>query len=163
MRKVGELFGLHEQQVQLADMALLEAAHCWRISLRETTNTTATMPYKIERKRNGVIKRFSGVVTFDDVLKSEQEISSHPDFRTLHYVISDYIGTDYKGIAKEQGDEVSALRIGAHLSNPRIRYAFVIQNPEIREQIKDAISQGLMLFETKIFDTYEQAAAWVGL
>jgi hypothetical protein len=121
------------------------------------------MPYKIESKRNGVIKRFSGVVTFGDVLKSEQDVSSHPDFRNLHYVISDYIGSEYKGISTEQAEEVSALRIGAHLSNPRIKYAFVVQNAGIRRQIAEAISQGHMLFETKVFDTYEQAAAWVGL
>jgi len=121
------------------------------------------MPYKIERKQNGVIKRFSGEVTFEDVLKSEKEVSGHPDFQTLRYVISDYIGSDYRGLTTEQADEVNALRIGAHLTNPRIKYAFVIQNAGIRDQIKLAISQGLMLFETKIFDTYEQAAAWVGL
>jgi len=121
------------------------------------------MPYKIERKRNGVIKRFSGEVTFDDVLKSEQEVSAHPDYRTLQFVISDYIGSNYKGITTEEADEVNALRIGAHLSNPRTKYAFVIQNAGIRDQIKEATSQGRMLFDTKIFDTYEQAAAWVGL
>jgi hypothetical protein len=121
------------------------------------------MPYKIERKRNGVIKRFSGKVTFDDVLQSEQEVSAHPDYRTLHYVISDYIGSEYLGITAEQAQDVNALRIGEHMSNPRIKYAFVIQNLRIREQIKEAISQELMLFETRVFDTYEQAAAWVGL
>jgi hypothetical protein len=68
-----------------------------------------------------------------------------------------------KWITAEQAEEINALRIGAHHSNPRIKYAFVIQNPEIRAQIKEAISKELMHFETTIFEAYEQAAAWVGL
>jgi hypothetical protein len=121
------------------------------------------MPYKIERKRNGLIKRFSGAVSFEDVLKSEQEVASCPDFSTLRYVISDYIGSDYKGITEYQKVDINALRIGGHGTNPFIKYAFVIQNPEIREQIKAAVVEGDLLQQSQIFDTYEQAAQWVGL
>jgi hypothetical protein len=121
------------------------------------------MPYKIERKRNGVVKRFTGVVTYEDVLKSEQEVSSHPDYTTLHYVISDYIGAVYNGIADDKQADINALRIGGHRVNPRIKYAFVLQDPGVRVQIKDAVASGVMLHTAKIFDTYEQAAAWVGL
>jgi hypothetical protein len=62
------------------------------------------MPYKIEPKRNGVIKRCSGMVTFDELLKSEKEVSAHPDYRSLKYVVSDYIGSDYSGITEDQAD-----------------------------------------------------------
>jgi hypothetical protein len=121
------------------------------------------MPYKIERKRNGLVKRFYGVVTFADVLKSEREVASDLDYATLRYVISDYIGSEYSGLTDDQKNDINALRIGGSLSNPRIKYAFVIQNPDIRAQIKDAVANGDMLHQTQIFDTYEQAAAWVGL
>jgi hypothetical protein len=123
-----------------------------------------SMPYKIERKRNGLVKHFSGVVTFDDVLASEQAVISDPVYTSLQYVISDYICADYRGITDAQKDDVNALRIGGHLlSNKAIKYAFVIQNPEIRAQIMDAVESGDMPHQTQIFDTYEQAAAWVGL
>ncbi|NVO05655.1 MAG: hypothetical protein HXX19_06810 [Rhodoferax sp.] len=121
------------------------------------------MPYKIERKRNGLVKRFSGVVTYADVLKSEQEVAAHPDFSTLRYVISDYIGSDYRGITEEQKTDINALRIGGHHANPHIKYAFVIQNPGVRAQIQEAVANGDLLHQAHIFDTYEQAAQWVGL
>jgi hypothetical protein len=121
------------------------------------------MAYRIEHKRNGVIKNFSGVVTYEEVLKSEQEVAAHPDYMTLRYVISNYIGTEYKGLTDSQKDDLRALRIGEDISNPRIKYAFVIQNPVIREQIKSAVASGELLHKKQIFDTYEQAAAWVGL
>lgn len=121
------------------------------------------MAYKIERHRHGLVKRFSGVVTYEDVLKSEREVSAHPDYTTLRYVISDYIGAVYGGITDDQQTDINALRIGGHLANPRIKYAFVIQNPAVRAQIKDAVAGGLILHTAQIFDTYEQAAQWVGL
>lgn len=121
------------------------------------------MPYKIERKRNGVVKRFTGLVTYEDVLKSEQEVSAHPDYATLHYVISDYIGAAYNGISDDQQAVINTLRINGYRVNPRIKYAFVLQDPGVRVQIKDAVTSGVILHPAKIFDTYEQAAAWVGL
>ena len=121
------------------------------------------MPYKIERKKNGVVKRFTGVLTYEDVLKSEQEVSAHPDYTTLHYVISDYIGAVYIGISDNQQADINSLRICGHRVNPRIKYAFVLKDPGVRVQIKDAVASGVMLHAAKIFDTYEQAAAWVGL
>jgi hypothetical protein len=121
------------------------------------------MTYKIENKRNGLVKHFSGSVTYQDVLKSEQEVAAHPDYSSLRYVISDYIGANYDGITDSQKADINAIRIGGHYSNPHIKYAFVIQNPAIREQLKIAIANGEMLHATQIFDTYEQAAAWVGL
>jgi hypothetical protein len=121
------------------------------------------MTYKIERKRNGVVKNFSGAVTCAEVLKAEQEVVAHPDYMTLRYIISNYIGTEYIGLTDSQTDDRPVLSIGGHVSNPRIKYAFVIQNPVIRELIKSAVASGEMVHKTQIFDTYEQAAAWVGL
>jgi hypothetical protein len=131
--------------------------------ITQTTIRTNAMPYKIERKRNGVVKRFTGVVTYEDVLKSEQEVSGHLDYTSLQYVISDYIGAVYNGISDDQQAVINALRIGGHRVNPRIKYAFVLQDPGVRVQIKDAVANGVMLHAAKIFDTYEEAAAWVGL
>jgi hypothetical protein len=107
--------------------------------------------------------RFSGVVTFDDVLKSERELSAHPDYNTLQYVIFDYIGAIYSGIADDKQTDINELRIGGYHANPRIKYAFVIQNQVVRAQMEDAVASGVMLHPTRLFDTYEQAAAWVGL
>ena len=121
------------------------------------------MPYKIEQKRNGIVKRFTGVVKYEDVLKSEQEVSAHPDYTALQYVISDYIGAVYNGISDDQQAVINTLRIGGHRVNPRIKYAFVLQDPGVRVQIKDAVASGVMRHTARIFDTYEEAAAWVGL
>lgn len=121
------------------------------------------MAYKIERYKHGVVKRFSGVVTFEDVLRSEQLVHEDPDFTVLRYVVSDYTGAEFRGLTESQMRDINALRIGGHFSNPRIKYAFVNLNPEIRSQIAEAVASGDMLHEAETFDSLEQASDWAGL
>ena len=121
------------------------------------------MAYKIERNKYGVIKRFSGVVTYDDVLGSEQQVHSDPNFTVMRYVVSDYTEAEYHGLTESQRRDINALRIGGHFSNPRIKYAFVLQSPEIRAQIESAVANGEMLYPTGTFDTMEEASDWAGL
>lgn len=121
------------------------------------------MPYEIEWKSHGAVKKFSGVVTYEDVLRSEQQISGSSNFTNLRYVISDYSGADYQGITENQKVDVNALRIGGHFVNKGIKYAFVLQNPQVAAQMQEAVASGMMLFETRVFERYEQAAQWVGL
>ena len=84
------------------------------------------MAYSIEWKPGGAIKRFSGTVTFSDVLASEEEISGSPHFNALRYVISDYTGAEYAGITASQRADVNALRIGGFLVNKNIKYILVV-------------------------------------
>jgi hypothetical protein len=121
------------------------------------------MAYTIERKPYGVVKRFSGVVTYDDVLQSEQKVQADPDFTRMRYVISDYTGADYRGLTDSQKADVNALRIGGHFTNPRIKYAFVLQDPEICAQMARAVANGEMLHQAQTFESLEQASNWAGL
>jgi hypothetical protein len=110
-----------------------------------------------------VIKRFSGVVTYADVLRSEQEVHADPDFTRMRYVLSDYTDAEYSGLTESQKADINALRIGGHFSNPRIKYAFVMQNPEIAAQMASAVANGEMLHQAQMFDTLEEASDWAGL
>jgi len=121
------------------------------------------MAYKIERYRYGMVKRFSGVVTYEDVLHSEQQIHSDPYFNSLRYVVSDYTVAEYRGLTESQMHDINALRIGGHYSNPRIKYAFINLSPEIRRQIESAVAKGEMLYPAETFDTFEEASDWAGL
>jgi hypothetical protein len=121
------------------------------------------MAYKIERKKYGVVKRFSGVVTYEDVLKSEQQVHADPNFAVFQFVVSDYTGAEYRGLTDSQKTDINALRIGGHFSNPRIKYAFVSPNPVKREQIASAVANGDMLHEAATFDSFEEASDWAGL
>jgi hypothetical protein len=110
-----------------------------------------------------VVIRFSGVVTYEDVLRSEQEVHADPDFTRLRYVLSDYTGAEYHGLTERQMLYINALRNGGHYSNPRIKYAFVNLNQKIRSQVADAVANGEMLHQAEAFDTFDEASDWAGL
>jgi hypothetical protein len=103
------------------------------------------------------------VVTYADVLASEQQIHCDPDFTALRTVASDYTGANYVGLTESQQGDINALRIGGHYSNPRTRYAFVIKNPQIAAQMAKTVANGEMFHQTKAFDNFEQASDWAGL
>jgi hypothetical protein len=121
------------------------------------------MAYTIERHAYGVVKRFAGVVTYDDVLRSEQQVHADPNFTRLRYVVSDYTGAKFNGLTESQMRDINALRIGGHYSNPRIRYAFVNLKPEMRSQIANAFADGDMIHHAQTFETFEAASGWAGL
>jgi hypothetical protein len=121
------------------------------------------MAYKIEHERHGVVIRFSGVVTYEDVLRSEQEVHADPDFTRLRYVLSDYTGAEYHGLTERQMLYINALRNGGHYSNPRIKYAFVTSNPVERAQLTSAIANGVMLHQAETFAMFDEASDWAGL
>jgi hypothetical protein len=121
------------------------------------------MAYTIERRKYGVVIRFSGVASYEDVLRSEQQIHSDSDFTRFRYVVSDYTSAEYHALTESQLRDINALRIGGHYSNPRIKYAFVTSSPVKRAQVGSAIANGEILHEAQTFDTFEQASDWAGL
>jgi len=121
------------------------------------------MPYTIDWKFKGAVKRFSGVVAYKDVLKSEQEISGSMQFTDLRYVISDYSDAEYKGLCESEEVDVTALRLGGYITNKGIKYAFVGISQEVQRHLCEAVVTGRMPYQTRVFDNYEQVAKWLEL
>lgn len=119
------------------------------------------MAYTIQWKPDGAVKYFTGVVTFDDIIRSEREISGHSCFTTLKYVISIFLNAQHLGLTDSERLEVRALRAGGFYSNPRIKYAFVTTDPNIKVAIEQSVLAGQTLHETKVFASFESAISWV--
>jgi hypothetical protein len=121
------------------------------------------MAYKIVCYKYGVVTRFAVMVSFGDVLRSEQQIHEHPDFTWMRYVIADFSDAQYSGLTNSQKADINVLPIGGRYSSPPNKYAFALKNPVIREQIGSAVANGEMLHLAQTFDTFEQASDWAVL
>ena len=119
------------------------------------------MAYTIQWKADGAVKYFTGLVTFEDIIKAEREIAGHSNFDALKYVISMYMNTQHIGLTDAQRTEIRAQRAGGFYSNPRIKYAFVTSDPTIRDAIEQSVIDGQTLHLTRVFRTYEEAVGWV--
>jgi len=119
------------------------------------------MPYRLEWEPRGVIKHFWGPVTFEDVFQSEGEIQSSPVFDDLRFVISVFDGDSGAKLSKSESDHIHALRLGAAISNPRLRYAYVSNNEGSRRLLAETTLKSNSVFVVQIFDNLGEARQWV--
>jgi hypothetical protein len=121
------------------------------------------MPYEIEWSHHGVVKHFTGDVTSDDVISSEQEIVGNSNYMSLKYVLSTYLLAQRVIMDHTQRRDLRALRLGGYYSNPRIKYAFVTKDMAINGPIEQSVADGETLHPVRVFDRYEHAAEWLGI
>jgi hypothetical protein len=120
------------------------------------------LAYSIQKRSGGAVKYFTGDVTFNDIFKSEGEITGSIKFTSLKYVISVFLDTRHPGLTEPQRMEIRALRLGVYYSNPRIKYAFVTEDANVTYAIEKSVSDGPTLHATIVFRDYQDAVAWVG-
>jgi hypothetical protein len=121
------------------------------------------MPYLIEWTHHGAVKHFTGEVSFEDVIASEKAIVGNPNYMSMKYVISMYLLAQRVTMNHTQRRDIRALRLGGFYSNPRIKYAFVTKDPEIKAPIEQSMADGETLHPMRVFEKYEHAVAWLGL
>jgi hypothetical protein len=100
-------------------------------------------------------------VSFEDIINSEREIAGSSIYMTLKYVIVMYINTQHSGLSESELVDIRALRLGGYYSNPRIKYAFVIADTNIKNAIEQSVIDGQTLHATRVYESYENAFAWV--
>jgi hypothetical protein len=118
------------------------------------------MPYSIEWTNAGAVKTFTGTVTYEEILRSEREISGNSKYRTLWYVVADFMNAQHPGITNSECDDVRVLRLGGFYSNPRIKFAFATQDSTLKSAIEMSVINGYTLHPTKAFPTLDAAMAW---
>lgn len=118
------------------------------------------MTYNIEWQEYGAVKRYTGDVSFAEVLSSESRIAAYPNFTSLRYVILDYLNAKRPDLNRSELTEIRAQRVGGFFTNPRIKYAFATTDAKLKAQVEQGIADGQFRHVTKVFPTYEDAFAW---
>ena len=120
------------------------------------------MPYTLIWEPHGVYKKFTGVVTGAELVRSVNDVAHDMLFRTASYEVSDYLCADSTDFSQDALNEVRAVRIGSFQRNPRIKVAIVTLNSEIQQRIYSTIAARLTLHQTKVFSEIGDANEWVG-
>lgn len=119
------------------------------------------MAYQLDWHEFGVVKQFSGRVTFRDVYTSEREIIEDWRFSHLRYVLSDYLNILEISLTSAEQNILVALRLGARHTNSRLKYAYLSSHPCVQEAVADSIKKSRGRFEQCLFQTYLEAMHWV--
>ena len=120
------------------------------------------MPYTLTWEAYGVYKKFTGVVSGAELVRSVMEVANDIQFAQARYEVSDYLGADATDFSQDALNEVRAIRIGSFSRNPKVLVAIVTLDTEIQQRIFSTIAARLTLHQTRIFSELSDANAWLG-
>jgi hypothetical protein len=119
------------------------------------------MGYKLSWEPHGVVIRFSGSMTIDDIVNASVEYEADGRFDGLQYVIADYTQITGCTTKPEQIDDVWAIDTGAKISNKNIRKAIVTTSPDVVAMADRYKGAPYCAFPVKCFTTESDARAWL--
>ncbi len=119
------------------------------------------MSYEIYWEPHGVIKRFFGHVTSDELVQSVVEIEKDARFDTLRYCINDFLGISGISSSTRDVEEISVIDKGASLTNPRINIAVVAISPDVLALASEYANSSLNAYPTKLFSSLDDARSWL--
>jgi len=119
------------------------------------------MSYEVLWEPRGAIKRFWGVVSSDDMIRSVVETEADARFDTLRHVINDFRDVAEIRFGAEEVSEIETMDLGASRTNRGIKIAIVAILPELIELASQYANSALNVYPTQIFATMEHARAWL--
>jgi hypothetical protein len=109
----------------------------------------------------GLVRRFFGHVTADELARSAILGQQDPRFDTMRYVINDFRDCSSVDAPPEAVEEIAATDAGAAMTNKSIRIATVSNNPAILA-ISDLYEKaGYSPYPVRNFSTIEAARKWL--
>lgn len=120
------------------------------------------MPYATEWETRGVVWRFWGVVTGDELLQSNHEIYGDERFDRLAYQIVDLTRVEQFAVSEDDMLVMAASDRAAALSNGNIHVAVAAKNADVKRlsAIYEAASVRSPWVQ-RVFETVEEARRWV--
>lgn len=118
------------------------------------------MGYELIWEPRGVVKRFTGKVSDQDMLQSVVESEVDRRFDSLRFVINDFLAIQDITTSVQVVEEISAMDSGAAFSNPRIKVAVVTTSIDVISLATAYINSPLNQYPTRIFSTMAEARTW---
>jgi len=120
------------------------------------------MPYSLTwEPPNGACRRFTGLVTSDELVDSVVELTTALQFDELRYTIS--IFTDVTGLETDRStlEDMVALDYGAYEWNPRFVSAIVAEAALVVQLLRTFEGLNVSRTPRQLFYTEEYARAWI--
>ena len=120
------------------------------------------MPFTNTWETDGLYRKFTGVISGEEILASNFELHVEPRFQKIKYVINDF--TDITGHSIETGHTKIYATTDEIISNTKgkLKIALiVIQDPLIPLANSYRDQMVGKLFECEIFKTLDKARQWV--
>jgi|GEM_PF-1595191 len=121
------------------------------------------MTFELQRERHGIAYKFSGVVTSDEIERSEAEFNADPSFDELKYFIWDASDIETLSLPNELVEFFAATDAVSSISSS-LKGAFVATNNEVINKVNHYINLSEKFntnWKLKLFDSNENARNWI--
>jgi hypothetical protein len=121
------------------------------------------MPYTTTWTGNGVIWKYTGVLTGQEALQSNLDIYGDARFDDLRYQIADFTDVTDNQISEAYTKKIAYLDRAASQTNPNIKVAVIMKNSDFIDtaDIYAELSKNSP-WQVKVCHSREDADAWVG-
>ena len=120
------------------------------------------MPYTTTWTRNGVIWKYTGVLTGQEALQSNLDIYGDARFDELRYQIADFTDVSENQISEAYTKKIAYLDRAASQTNPNIKVAVIMENSDFIDtaDIYTEFSKNSP-WQVKVCHSREEADAWL--
>ncbi len=120
------------------------------------------MSYEITWEPFGVVKRFYGCLTGDDLKQSGMKLHGDERFDVIKYVINDFLGVEDVSVTEDDIEEINAIDNAASRSNRKLKLSVVATNEGILELAARYANSADNIHPFGIFTTIDDARNWLG-
>lgn len=122
------------------------------------------MSYELVWEPDGVVRRFSGVVSAREFIRSVEQVQGDPRYDEMRYVINDFSGVSSHTLSDDTFTELAVLHYGAHVSNPNCRVLFVTSDAVLLGMVSRILQRGPVIsYQTEAFPTEVVARDWLAV
>jgi hypothetical protein len=121
------------------------------------------MPYEVSWEPSGVVQRYSGVVSDEDVIAANREVYANPLLPAMKYQIVDFSLVEKIDVSSATARAVADSDRRVAETNPDVKAAIITSAPFVRGMSNlyattHEVRGGS--WTTKIFEREEDARAW---
>jgi len=120
------------------------------------------MSYTNSWETEGLYRKFFAEISGDEILESNFELHAHPNFKTIKYIINDFIDVTAYSIESSHTKACASSDVVISNSKGKLLIALVVDQDELIALANGYREQMLgQLFECEIFQCVEEARKWV--
>ena len=120
------------------------------------------MSYTNSWETNGLYRKFFAEISGDEILESNFELHAHPNFKSIKYIINDFIGVTAYSIDQSHTKAYASSDVVISNSKGKLNIALVVDQQELIALANGYREQMLgQLFKCEIFQCVEDARKWV--
>lgn len=121
------------------------------------------MPYELTWESAGVVHRFSGVVTDEELIAATREVNADDRLADVRYQIVDFSTIQTFDVSSAAVRRVAALDLVASITNPDVKVAIITLGAFVRgmsNMYRLGHEAGGGSWATRVFEAEDEARAW---